>query len=138
MNGTGQHAWQVVHVEDDATMRAQVKDYLEGESFEFGKLHVVGTGEFDDALALLRERKVDLVILDVYRGTPLDRDSAGLPVLESWRAVGFTRSPDRGRSIGKPIMSEPLWVSPQRRSDPTCALDQPTYIVSSNRTTLAI
>lgn len=89
MSDLGKREWLVVHVEDDLTVRRQVKEYLDGEHFEFGEFNVSETAKFEDALALLRERKVDLVILDVYRGSPADGNRAGLPVLETWRATGF-------------------------------------------------
>lgn len=84
-----QRTWQVVHVEDDPDMLRQMKEFLEDETFNFGNLHVVDTNDFDKALALLAERKVDLVILDVYRGSPDQENSAGLSVLEKWRSIGF-------------------------------------------------
>ena len=82
-------AWRVVRVEDDDDMLHQVKEYLEGEDFEFGALRVTGIKHFDGALALLKERKVDLIILDVFRGAPEGYDTAGLPVLEQWCSTGF-------------------------------------------------
>ncbi len=81
--------WYVVHVEDDVNTLRQVKEYLEGEDFDFGQVRVAGTSEFDDALTLLGERKVDLLILDVYRGDPSSHDAAGVDVLSTWRAAGF-------------------------------------------------
>ena len=54
--------WYWVHVEDDVDILRQVKEYLEGEDFEFGHVRVAGTSEIDDALTLLRERRVDLLI----------------------------------------------------------------------------
>jgi len=76
-------------VEDEDDIRRQVKEYLEGETFTFGKVEVADTGSFDGALALLRERKIDLVILDVFRGGTSRGDKAGIKVLEDWRATGF-------------------------------------------------
>ncbi len=81
--------WSIAFVEDDDDMRRQVKEYLEGETFTFGKVEVAETGSFDGALALLRERKIDLVILDVFRGGTGRGDKAGIKVLEDWRATGF-------------------------------------------------
>lgn len=81
--------WTVVHVEDDPDLLRQVQEFLEGEVFSFGTLRVVPSQTFDRALELLRDRRVDLLILDVFRGTPEDGNRAGLDVLEEWQAVGF-------------------------------------------------
>jgi CheY-like chemotaxis protein len=81
--------WQIVHVEDNHETLQQVKDYLEGETFGFGSLIVKGTAEFLEATRLLHERKVDLLVLDVFRGDPFSGDSAGTGILEEWRATGF-------------------------------------------------
>jgi CheY-like chemotaxis protein len=81
--------WNIGFVEDDDDMRRQVKEYLEGETFTFGKIEVAETESFDSALALLRKRKIDLVILDVFRGGTGRGDKAGIKVLEDWRATGF-------------------------------------------------
>lgn len=70
-------------------MLRQLKEFLEGEEFSFGRVQVTGAGSFDSALALLRERKIDLVILDVFRGGPPQGDRAGIGVLENWRSTGF-------------------------------------------------
>lgn len=82
-------SWQVVYVEDDATMLRQVKEYLDSEAFDFGPVKVTGVSNFDDALVLLKERKVDVVILDIYRGDTTRADRAGLGVLQMWRKTGF-------------------------------------------------
>lgn len=82
-------AWQVLYVEDDPTMLRQVKEYLDGEAFGFGPVKCTGISSFDEALPLLRERKVDLIILDIYRGDTTRSDRAGLDVLQMWRQTGF-------------------------------------------------
>jgi len=81
--------WSIACVEDDDDVRRQVKEYLEGETFTFGRVEVADTGSFDGALALLRERKIDIVILDVFRGGIGLGDKAGIRVLDDWRATGF-------------------------------------------------
>jgi CheY-like chemotaxis protein len=81
--------WQVIHVEDDPDTLRQVKDYLEGERFDFGVFRLVGTGDFGEAIGLLKERRVDLLLLDVFRGDPGAGESAGTEVLTQWRATGF-------------------------------------------------
>ncbi len=81
--------WVIAVVDDEADMRRQLKEFLEGEVFSFGKVEVADTGTFEAALALLRERKIDVVILDVFRGGPQDDDRAGIAVLNTWRTTGF-------------------------------------------------
>lgn len=70
-------------------MLRQVGEFLEGETFSFGEISFTGTESFDEALELLRRRKVDLVILDVYRGKPSSGDQAGVELLREWKSVGF-------------------------------------------------
>jgi CheY-like chemotaxis protein len=81
--------WTIAFVEDDDDMRRQVKEFLEGETFSFGKVTVIDTGSFETALTLLRERKIDIVILDVFQGDTGKGDSAGITLLEEWRGTGF-------------------------------------------------
>jgi CheY-like chemotaxis protein len=81
--------WSIAFVEDDDDMRRQVKEFLEGEDFEFGKVEVTAIESFESALGLLRERKIDIVILDVFRGRTSQDDKAGIEVLNNWRATGF-------------------------------------------------
>lgn len=83
-------AWAVAHVEDDPDMLRQVKEYLEGETFDFGAVRVVGSGSFEEALGLLRERRIDIVILDVFRGKTEKGDRAGIAVLKEWQSAGFS------------------------------------------------
>ena len=81
--------WTVAHIEDDEDVLRQVKEYLEGESFAFGKIGVVGLPSFDDGLDLLQSRKVDVIILDVFRGRTEQGDRAGLDLLSRWQETGF-------------------------------------------------
>lgn len=89
MTGEATAPWYVVHVEDDRDTLRQVKEYLEGETFDFGSVSVFGTDDFGTALDRLRERRVDLLVLDVFRGDLAARDSAGTEILTTWRATGF-------------------------------------------------
>src|SRR5262245_23441991 len=77
--------WRVVYVEDEERFRKQVKEYLEGTRFPHGALSVHAVGTFHDAQALLAERKVDLLILDVFDAPMSRHDAAGLDVLSAWR-----------------------------------------------------
>lgn len=80
--------WSIVLVEDHKAVRRQVLDFLHGLEFDFGTLEVQALDDFDKALALLGERKVDLLILDVM-GDQGQNKTAGLRVMESWRRTGF-------------------------------------------------
>ncbi len=83
-------AWNVLLVEDDETVRRQVREYLSGEVFASRRLNINDIAEIDQALNLIHERKADLVILDVYRGTARrGGEQAGIRVLESIKRSGF-------------------------------------------------
>jgi CheY-like chemotaxis protein len=82
-------SWRVVYVEDQPGFRVQVKEYLEGSRFSHGPLSVFPVGSFTEAHALLADRKVDLLILDVFATPMSDHDPAGLGVLSEWRKGGF-------------------------------------------------
>jgi len=81
--------WNVVVVEDDATIRTQVKDFLEGETLAGRVLAVSAYPDFDSAQQLLNERKADVVILDLFLGAPAADHADGLKVLEAVKATGF-------------------------------------------------
>jgi len=81
--------WTVAVVDDDVDMCRQLEEFLEGEEFSFGRVDVIRTAAFESALTLLRERKIDIVILDVYRGGPQQGDRAGIEVLKNWCSTGF-------------------------------------------------
>lgn len=83
-------AWNVLLVEDDETVRRQVREYLSGESFSGRRLNINDIADIGQALNLIHERKADLVILDVYRGTAQrGGEQTGIRVLESIRKTGF-------------------------------------------------
>jgi CheY-like chemotaxis protein len=82
--------WNVLLVEDDATVRTQLKEYLQGETFASRNLQISDMPDLPEALGFIQERKADLVILDVYRGraTP-GGEQTGVQILESIRRSGF-------------------------------------------------
>jgi CheY-like chemotaxis protein len=82
-------SWRVVYVEDEAKYREQVKEYLEGASFPYGPLSVLPVASFAEARGLLADRKVDLLILDVFDAPIESHDDAGLKLLELWKETGF-------------------------------------------------
>jgi CheY-like chemotaxis protein len=81
--------WRFVLVEDDLEVREQVESYIKGELFSFGSVEIFSLSSFDEALSLLGQRKVDLLVLDVKGDQEQDR-TAGIKVLERWRATGFS------------------------------------------------
>lgn len=82
--------WNVLLVEDDDTVRRQIHEYLAGESFQSRQMNITDIGDITQALNLIRERKADLVILDVYRGTAHEGgEQVGIRVLDSIRQSGF-------------------------------------------------
>jgi len=85
-----QPPWNIVFVDDNADLRNQVKDLLESEDFDFGEIKVTATESFEEAATLLQERRVDLVILDVFEGEVSNRHSSGISVLEKWKQTGFS------------------------------------------------
>jgi CheY-like chemotaxis protein len=88
-SGEQPQTWTIAVVEDDDSMRQQIVEFIEGETFTFGKVLIDALASFEEALPLLRQRKIDLAILDVYRGEPGQHDNAGLEVLEKWQQTGF-------------------------------------------------
>ena len=70
-------------------MRQQIVEFIQDETFAFGNVSMVALPSFEDALPLLRQRKIDLAILDVYRGKPERHDNAGVEVLKEWQRTGF-------------------------------------------------
>jgi CheY-like chemotaxis protein len=82
--------WNVLLVEDDDTVRRQVREYLAEESFASRRLNINEIADLDKALNLIHERKADLVILDVYRGTARKGgEQTGIRILESIKNSGF-------------------------------------------------
>ena len=60
--------WTVILVEDNATTREEIKDFFDGKLFDKRPLIFREIADWQDAYWLIQERKVDLVILDIYRG----------------------------------------------------------------------
>jgi CheY-like chemotaxis protein len=88
--GASESTWNVLLVEDDETVRRQVKDYLDGEMFASQKLNISDIPDLSKALNLIREHKADLVILDVYQGAArLGGEKIGVDVLGSIKRSGF-------------------------------------------------
>jgi CheY-like chemotaxis protein len=87
---TADYKWHVLLVEDEDTIRRQVMEFLSGETFASRGLKISEIGPLDEALDLIRERKADLVILDVYRGrAQRGGEQTGVQILESIKRSGF-------------------------------------------------
>ncbi|MEW5874117.1 MAG: response regulator [Candidatus Zixiibacteriota bacterium] len=84
------NTWNVLVVEDDENVRRQIREYLEGEQFASRHLNISDITDLAAALNVIRERKADLIILDVYRGTAaLGGERTGVQILESIKKSGF-------------------------------------------------
>src|SRR5262245_16778596 len=88
--GMAANTWNILVVEDDENVRRQVKEYLEGEEFASRKLNISDITDLPAALNVIKERKADLIILDVYRGaaTP-GGERTGVQILQSIKMSGF-------------------------------------------------
>jgi len=83
-------AWNVLLVEDNETVRRQVREYLSEESFDARKLAITDIACLDEALNVVHERKADLIILDVYRGAAqCGGEQTGIQVLDRIKHSGF-------------------------------------------------
>jgi CheY-like chemotaxis protein len=83
-------AWNILLVEDEETIRQQLVDYFSNVSFDSRGLNVNEIGDLSKALNLIRERKADLIVLDVYRGKALrGGEQAGIQILDNIKRSGF-------------------------------------------------
>lgn len=84
------NVWNVLLVEDEETIRRQILDYFSDEFFGSRRLKISEIDDLSKALNLIRERKADLIILDVYRGKALlGGEQTGIRVLDSIKRSGF-------------------------------------------------
>jgi CheY-like chemotaxis protein len=82
--------WRVILVEDEPDIRAQVREFLNGEVVQGRALEIHEIGSFEDALAEIRRRQVDLLILDVFQGSPrAGGREAGIELLHALQSTGF-------------------------------------------------
>jgi CheY-like chemotaxis protein len=82
--------WRVLIVEDDPQMLTDVTEFLQGLTFDGRGVELDGEGDFSAAIELVRLKKVDVIILDVYRGTSAPAgEPDGLDVLAAVRDSGF-------------------------------------------------
>ena len=82
--------WNVLLVEDDPETCRQIKEFFSDELFDSRKLAFHEIREWEKAFKLIRERKADLVILDIYRGpATVGGERIGEHVLKRIVETGF-------------------------------------------------
>lgn len=90
MSNTSQTSqWTVAIVEDKEVIRTQLKEFLENETFSFGTVRAEAISGFDQALLLLQQNRIDLIILDLFEGEPREGKERGREVLEQWKKTCF-------------------------------------------------
>lgn len=63
--------WRILFVDDDEHTRTEVRELLEGTDYgAHGSVSVDVLANFDEALARLEAERIDILILDVWRGPP--------------------------------------------------------------------
>lgn len=104
-------AWVVLVIEDNEQMRLDIVEELDGQQIGGREVRIRPIDNFETACAETRERRADLVILDVYKGNPLaDGEPAGLDVLARLKESGFvsvvlyTADPEGVRGSSSPFV----------------------------------
>src|SRR6185437_10527185 len=83
-------AWEVLLIEDDDNARRQIKEYFAGRIIDGRGITFHEIGNWNDAFGLIRDRKADLAILDIYRGeAAAGGERVGERVLEDIKRFGF-------------------------------------------------
>ena len=91
-NGTSNPglAWRVLLVEDNEVTCRQIEEFFAGVQFDLRELAFERITTWEPAFTLIQERKVDLVILDIYRGEPTPGgERIGEEVLKRIMESGF-------------------------------------------------
>lgn len=82
--------WNVLLIEDDQTMVRQIREFFADREFDGRKMSFQEVTRWEDAFGLVRERKADLAILDIYRGQAAQGgERVGERVLEDLQRSGF-------------------------------------------------
>lgn len=82
--------WNAIVVDDDPMVIEDISDYFRGKAFAGHSISFKGIDNWDEDFSLVRDRKVDLVVLDIYRGqATTGGDRAGERVLEQIKLSGF-------------------------------------------------
>src|SRR5712672_1908146 len=82
--------WSVLLVEDDQNTVRQIREYFADRLFAGRKIALAPITDWDHAFGLIRERKADLAILDIYRGDAAQGgERVGERVLDDFQRSGF-------------------------------------------------
>lgn len=84
-----ERAWRLLAVDDDAVLLRQLKEFIEGETFDGSPTVVETEAEFEAVLPRLNRERFDVLILDI-RGTTSDSSpGAGNRVFQQLMAATF-------------------------------------------------
>jgi hypothetical protein len=82
--------WSVLLVEDDQNTVRQIREYFADRQFAGRNIALAPITDWDHAFGLIRERKADLAILDIYRGDAAQGgERVGERVLDDFQRTGF-------------------------------------------------
>jgi hypothetical protein len=82
--------WSVLLVEDDQNTVRQIREYFANRQFAGRNIALAPITDWDHAFGLIRERKADLAILDIYRGDAAQGgERVGERVLDDFQRTGF-------------------------------------------------
>lgn len=82
--------WTALLVEDDGNISREVQDYFQRREVAGRPLDITNIKEWEDAFGLIRQRKADLAILDIYRGDAMKGgERVGERVLDDFQSSGF-------------------------------------------------
>lgn len=75
---------KILAIDDDSTVTNQIRDLIHDAEIEGCRISVEVENNFETGKQLLQQKDYDVVILDVYRGDPLDsnRDLPGKEILD--------------------------------------------------------
>jgi CheY-like chemotaxis protein len=86
----GSPPWNVLVIEDDPNALRQIKEYFDGRIIEQRSIKIEEVNRLDSAFGFIRGKKVDLVILDIYRGQAVaGGERVGERVLHEIKGSGF-------------------------------------------------
>lgn len=86
----GDFQWNAIVVDDDPHISKDVAEFFEGHLFAGRTIAFKAIQQWEEAFDIIRDRKADLIILDVYRGEPkAGGDRIGEQVLAEIKKTGF-------------------------------------------------